>query len=113
MTPQASGRSATCSLTLAASGTAVFMSSHLLAGVEQVCDRVAVIVRGRVIEEGPPLRLGTIRRRVRVQVGPAHTGAAARLLASWPVRELDGQLLVEHDSGPRRELGPGDRRCHR
>ena len=32
---------------LAASGTAVFMSSHLLAEVEQVCDRVAVIVRGR------------------------------------------------------------------
>ena len=84
---------------LAASGTAVFMSSHLLAEVEQVCDRVAVIVRGRVVEEGPPSRLGAIRRRVRVQVGPADTEAAARLLACWPVRELHGQFLVGHDNG--------------
>jgi ABC-2 type transport system ATP-binding protein len=84
---------------LAGGGTAVFMSSHLLAEVEQVCDRVAVIVRGRVVEEGPPSRLGTIRRRVRVQVGAADTEAAARLLAGWPARELDGQFVVEHDSG--------------
>ena len=84
---------------LAASGTAVFMSSHLLAEVEQVCDRVALIVRGRVVEEGPPSQLGAIRRRVRVGVGPADTEAAARLLARWPARELDGQFVVEHDSG--------------
>jgi hypothetical protein len=60
---------------------------------------VAVIVRGRVVEEGPPSRLGAIRRRVRVQVGPADTEAAARLLARWPVRELHGQFLVGHDNG--------------
>ena len=84
---------------LAGSGTAVFMSSHLLTEVEQVCDRVAVIVRGRVVEEGPPSRLGAIRRRVRVQVGAADTEVAARLLACWPARELDGQFVVEHDSG--------------
>ena len=84
---------------LAAGGTAVFMSSHLLAEVEQVCDRVAVIVRGRLIEEGPPSQLGAIRRRVRVQVAAADTEVAARLLASWPVRELDGQFVVEHESG--------------
>jgi ABC-2 type transport system ATP-binding protein len=84
---------------LAAGGTAVFMSSHLLTEVEQVCDRVAVIVRGRVVEEGPPARLGAIRRRVRVQVAATDTEAAARLLARWPVRELDGQFVVEHDSG--------------
>jgi hypothetical protein len=75
------------------------MSSHLLTQVEQVCDRVAVIVRGRVVEEGPPSRLGAIRRRVRVQVGAADTEVAARLLACWPARELDGQFVVEHDSG--------------
>ena len=50
---------------LAADGTTVFMSSHLLAEVEQVCDRVAVIVRGRIVEEGAPAGLGAIRRRVR------------------------------------------------
>jgi ABC-2 type transport system ATP-binding protein len=84
---------------LATDGTTVFMSSHLLAEVEQLCDRVAVIVRGRIVEEDAPARLGAIRRRVRVQVGAADNEVAARLLARWPTRQLDGQFLVEHDSG--------------
>jgi ABC-2 type transport system ATP-binding protein len=84
---------------LAADGTTVFMSSHLLAEVEQVCDRVAVIVRGRVVEEGAPAGLGAIRRRIRVQVDAADIEAAQRLLARWQSRQLDGIFLVEHDSG--------------
>jgi ABC-2 type transport system ATP-binding protein len=84
---------------LADGGTAVFMSSHLLAEVEQVCDQVAVIVAGRLVEEGPPARLGAIRRRVRVRVGAADAAAAVRLLARWRTRPLDDQFLVEHDSG--------------
>ena len=84
---------------LAAEGTTVFLSSHLLAEVEQVCDRVAVIVGGRLVEEGAPAMLGAIRRRVRVEVGAADSEAAARLLARWPARHANGQLTVEHDSG--------------
>jgi len=37
---------------LAARGTAVFLNSHLLSEVEQVCDRVAVVDHGRVIAQG-------------------------------------------------------------
>jgi ABC-2 type transport system ATP-binding protein len=37
---------------LAARGSAVFLNSHLLSEVEQVCDRVAVVDHGRVIAEG-------------------------------------------------------------
>ena len=84
---------------LAAEGTTVFLSSHLLAEVEQVCDRVAVIVSGRLVEEGTPAMLGAIRRRVRVEVGAADTEVAARLLARWSARHANGQFLVEHDSG--------------
>jgi ABC-2 type transport system ATP-binding protein len=84
---------------LAAQGTTVFLSSHLLGEVEQVCDRVAVIVRGRLVEEGAPAALGAIRRRVRVEVAAADTGTAARLLARWPARHANGYFLVEHDSG--------------
>jgi ABC-type multidrug transport system ATPase subunit len=64
-----------------------------------VCDRVAVIVGGRLVEEGAPAMLGAIRRRVRVEVGAADSEAAARLLARWPARHANGQFLVEHDSG--------------
>src|SRR5690242_8534658 len=84
---------------LAADGTTVFMSSHLLAEVEQVCDRVAVIVRGRIVEEGEPAKLGAIRRQVRVHVDAADTAIAGRLLAHWPTRQLESEFLVEHDSG--------------
>ena len=52
---------------LAARGTAVFLNSHLLSEVEQVCDRVAVVDRGRVIAEGSMDELlGGTAVRVRV-----------------------------------------------
>ncbi len=38
---------------LAADGTTVFLSSHQLAEVEQVCDQVAVLSAGRVVAHGP------------------------------------------------------------
>src|SRR3954464_12252062 len=38
---------------LAAEGMSVFVSSHLLAEVQLMCDRVAIIHRGRVLKEGP------------------------------------------------------------
>ena len=84
---------------LAQDGTTVFMSSHLLAEVEQVCDRVAVIVKGRIVEEGPPALLGAIRRRIRVHVTAADAKAAGRLLGRWPTTQQGEEFLVEHDSG--------------
>jgi ABC-2 type transport system ATP-binding protein len=38
---------------LKARGTTVFLNSHLLTEVEQVCDRVAIVDRGRVVQVGP------------------------------------------------------------
>src|SRR5438477_368357 len=52
---------------LAARGTAVFLNSHLLSEVEQVCDRVAVVDHGRVIASGTMNELlGGTAVRVRV-----------------------------------------------
>ena len=39
--------------TLRERGVAVFLNSHLLSEVEMVCDRVAILDRGRVVRQGP------------------------------------------------------------
>lgn len=53
---------------LKAQGTTVFLNSHLLTEVEQVCDRVAVVDHGRVIASGTIAELlgaaGAVRLRV-------------------------------------------------
>jgi ABC-2 type transport system ATP-binding protein len=38
---------------LKAQGTTILLNSHLLSEVERVCDTVAILVRGRVLKEGP------------------------------------------------------------
>ncbi|MDP9297553.1 MAG: ABC transporter ATP-binding protein [Actinomycetota bacterium] len=53
---------------LADGGTTIFVSSHLLAEVEAMCDRVGVMAQGRLVAEGPPATLRGEVDRVRVDV---------------------------------------------
>ncbi|MET8126600.1 ABC transporter ATP-binding protein [Streptomyces sp. NPDC005065] len=64
---------------LAAEGTTVFLSSHLLDEIEQVCTHAAVMARGRLITQGPvaDLAAGT---RGRLAVTTPDPGDAARIL---------------------------------
>jgi len=73
-------------------GLTIFLSSHLLAEVEQVCDRVAVIAHGRLVAEGKVadlLRGGAV---VRMKVGCDQPEAAAEV-----ARGLEGVMAVEAD----------------
>jgi ABC-2 type transport system ATP-binding protein len=74
---------------LRARGTAVFLNSHLLSEVEQVCDRVAVVDRGRVVASGTLDEIPGGGVAVRLHV----TGGAglSSLLSRW------GQVVVEGD----------------
>ena len=77
---------------LAARGTAVFLNSHLLSEVEQVCDRVAVVDHGRVIAEGTMDQLlGGTAVRVRV-TGLAQ--ADKNRLASFGRIDDEGELMT-------------------
>ena len=42
-------------------GTSVLLNSHLLSEVELVCDRVVILLRGRVVAEGSPAELSRAR----------------------------------------------------
>jgi ABC-2 type transport system ATP-binding protein len=60
---------------LGASGTTVFLSSHLLGEVEQVCDRVAILSHGRCVATGSVAEVLATRStgELRVRVDDAAT----------------------------------------
>jgi ABC-2 type transport system ATP-binding protein len=68
-----------------ARGGAIFFSSHVLAEVEELCDRVALIRRGRLVAVSP---IATLRaaheRRVTVQLAHDAPAAAGERLAQTP-----------------------------
>jgi ABC-2 type transport system ATP-binding protein len=49
-------------------GMSVFVSSHLLAEIELICDRVAIIHKGRLLREGPVASLISSRREMEIRV---------------------------------------------
>lgn len=49
-------------------GTSIFLNSHLLADVEAICDRVAIINQGRILKVGSPAELFDKRKVLEVRV---------------------------------------------
>jgi ABC-2 type transport system ATP-binding protein len=78
-------------------GVPIVFSSHQLELVERVCDRVAMIVDGRIVTQGAidELRASRARRLVRVEV----TGAPEEWFGSIPgIRfesEVSGGVILE------------------
>lgn len=72
---------------LAADSTTVFLSSHLLDEIEQVCTHAAVMAQGRLITQGPvaDLAAGT---RGRLVVSTPDPADAARLLKEQGVTDV-------------------------
>jgi ABC-2 type transport system ATP-binding protein len=81
-------------------GTAVFLNSHLLTEVEMVCDRVAMVDRGRVIATG---RLDQLLRHDSCKVRV--TGLAPRQragLSRFAEIDDDGEWITFHGMDPGR-----------
>ncbi|MDX3215482.1 ABC transporter ATP-binding protein [Streptomyces sp. ME02-6991-2B] len=78
---------------LAADGTTVFLSSHLLDEIEQVCTHAAVMSRGRLITQGPVAALSCAGRLVVTTPDPAE---ALRVLKEQGVTGLtaDGDRVT-------------------
>jgi ABC-type multidrug transport system ATPase subunit len=85
---------------LVAGGTTVFLSSHLLAEVELVCTRAAIVDRGRLVaQDRVEALLGPTGR---VLVTTPDVGAAADLAAALPgvrLGERGGDRLAVHLNG--------------
>ena len=85
---------------LASSGMTVVLSSHLLAEVEEVCNRVAIVRRGRVVYEGSLEELrrtaGAAYRLRTTDDARAHAVASAQAGIS-DVASQDGGLIFHAD----------------
>jgi len=85
---------------LGAAGCTVLLSSHLMSEVEELCDRVGVISRGRLVAESTVAGLRG-ERTLRIVATPLDT-AATVVGARWgagAVRIVDGGLDLAVDAG--------------
>jgi ABC-2 type transport system ATP-binding protein len=77
-----------------AHGKTVFLSSHLLSEVEQVCDRVAIINRGRIVREGRVADLLAAQHHLHIEADPLEKVTAV-LGNHWPATyENNGVTLA-------------------
>jgi len=72
-------------------GTTVFLNSHLLMEVEQMCDHVVILNRGRILREGSLEEMTRGAGAVRIEIGRDAADLAGKLAKC-------GQVT---DSGPR------------
>ena len=70
-------------------GVAVLLNSHLLSEVERVCDRVAILVGGKIVARGSPAELATARG--------VEVDARGRACAPYPeaTREQVPEIVAE------------------
>ncbi|SDF00140.1 ABC-2 type transport system ATP-binding protein [Blastococcus fimeti] len=82
--------------------TTVLLSSHLLTEIQQVCDSVSILARGRCVASGPVGEVLAARGSGDVLVQVADPVAAAGVLtgAGFAVSPADGALLVHAVPAP-------------
>ena len=84
-------------------GVTVFLNSHLLTEVERVCDRVAIIDRGQVVQEGVVKELLARELQVEAQVGDvtpvlleqlSRLGSVVSMTDSTVVMQLEEESII-------------------
>jgi ABC-2 type transport system ATP-binding protein len=87
---------------LADAGKTVLVSSHILAEIQQVCDAVSIISRGRHVITGPVSEVIASRDTHDVRVKVTELAAAASMLeqAGLPVRLESDHLIVSDIADP-------------
>jgi ABC-2 type transport system ATP-binding protein len=90
---------------LAAAGKSIFLSSHVLAEVQQICDRVAILNRGELVRVAP---VDELVHSGEFEVRVANALGALDLIRRQPwghsARALDGAVVTASPSGRGREL---------
>ncbi len=78
---------------LRAAGVTVFLNSHLLSEIELVCDRVAIIDRGRVVREGVLSQLLSSQLEIQLRIGDLNQTIVDALRDVSASLTLDGRVV--------------------
>src|SRR5215469_15923396 len=91
---------------LAAAGKTVFISSHVLAEVQQICDRVAIIDRGRLVREATVADLVASHGEFVLRLDDPAPALALLRAQPWggAARLDDGALVAPSPTGRGRDL---------
>jgi ABC-type multidrug transport system ATPase subunit len=78
-------------------GTTVFLSSHLLHEVELVCDRAAILRKGRMIVQGPVSQLRPASNRVKLLTGDQRRALETLkpLIPPGKIANEEGYIILE------------------
>ena len=80
---------------LADAGKTVFINSHILAEIEMICDRIALMKSGQIIEKGTIAELTATRGEVELVVGVADGLSDWLREKALPFTAIDGHFHVQ------------------
>jgi ABC-2 type transport system ATP-binding protein len=91
---------------LAAQGKTVFISSHVLSEVQQICTRVAIIDKGKLVRLAPVSELLDAPGEFAIQVDSPDALVAALRMQPWgqEARVEDGLVITRAPEGRGRNL---------
>ena len=103
-------------LQLARSGQTIVLCSHLLAEVQQVCDRVIILAQGQIVAQGEVATLLSQGAQTILRVDDPTRAEALLRQANWierVTREGDTLMLTMPDDHDLRPRSPPHRARHR
>jgi ABC-2 type transport system ATP-binding protein len=74
-------------------GKTIFLNSHLLAEVESVCDKVAILNKGKLVKAGPIAELISIKPAYKVIAEELPDEIAQKINEKFPVAKIDGNEI--------------------
>jgi len=75
-------------------GKTVFLNSHLLAEVESICDRVAILDKGRLIKTGPVHNLITVKPSYKIETAEIGDDITEEIKAAYPGAVVENNIIT-------------------
>lgn len=81
-------------LNLKKAGKTIFLNSHLLAEVEAVCDRVAILNKGKLIKVGPVSGLLDVKPAYRIEAAEIPSVVGEETTTAFPTAKIEGTVIT-------------------